>query len=48
MSERFAVYIYSPKHNVSEETIRRTIRKINTIVEDAFDGNVYDFDKVEE
>ena len=47
MSEKFVVYIYSPKHNVSEETIRKTIRRIDSVVEDAFDGNVYDFDKVE-
>ena len=48
MSEKFVVYIYSPNYKVSEETIRKTIRRIDSIVEDAFDGNVYDFDKVEE
>ena len=48
MSENFVVYIHSPKDHISEETIEKTIKKMDKIVNDAFDGIVYNFDKVEE
>ena len=46
MSEQFKIYIHSPKDHISEGTIKKTIHKINNIVNNAFDGIVYDFDKV--
>lgn len=46
MSENFVVYIHSPKDHISEETIKKTIHRINNIVNNAFDGIVYNFDKV--
>lgn len=46
MSEQFKIYIFSPKHHISEQTIREFINSVNMIANKLFDGNVYDFDKV--
>lgn len=44
MSEQFKIYIFSPKHHISEQTIRKFINSVNMTANDLFDGNVYDFD----
>ena len=46
MSEQFKIYIHSPKHHISEQTIRKFINSVNMIANNLFDGNVYNFDKV--
>ena len=43
MSEQFKIYIHSPKHHISEQTIRKFINSVNMIADNLFDGNVYDF-----
>ena len=46
MGEQFKIYIHSPKHHISEQTIEKFISSVNMIANNLFDGNVYDFDKV--
>lgn len=45
MSEQFKIYIHSPKHHISKQTIREFINSVNMVANNLFDGNVYDFDK---
>ena len=44
MSEQFKIYIHSPKHHISEQTIRKFIHSVNMVANNLFDGIVYNFD----
>lgn len=48
MSKQFKIYIHSPKHHISEQTIRKFINSVNMIANDLFDGNVYDFKVIDD
>ena len=39
MSEQFKMYIHSPKHHISEQTIREFINSVNMIANKLFDDN---------